>query len=215
MIIAANIQGRRAGLSALEAVISVAAFSVIGYGLVAVMDFGRRSQETVGAIAVNNERRQESTAQLARELGATSDARIQVQQLADGNSQLTFQMPIEVGGVLAWGVEDRRLGLDPQDQVQPDWSIRYTVESEAGALIAGALADAAVLAQRRLVRQVLNEAGEVVRTDPVVDELSSGAAKPGFRVERVGDVWELRIATMTADQDTPCLDTVIHVVTRN
>jgi DNA-binding transcriptional LysR family regulator len=124
-------------------------------------------------------------------------------------------MPIEIGGVLGWGVEDRRLGLDAADQVREDWSIRYTVESEAGVQFAQALVDGVALAPRRLVRQVLNEQDEVVRTDPVVDQLSSGAAKPGFRVERVGDVWELRIATQVVDQDTPCLDTVIHVVTRN
>jgi hypothetical protein len=210
MIPVARNGGPQAGLTALEAVISVAAFAVIGYGLAAVMDFGRRSQETVGAIAVNNERRQESTAQLARELGATSDARIQVQALPDGNSQLTFQMPIEIGGVLGWGVEDRRLGLDAADQVREDWSIRYTVESEAGLDVAGL-----DLTSRRLVRQVLNEQGEVVRSDTVGDQLRSGAEKPGFHVERVGDVWELRIATQSVDHDTPSLDTVIHVVTRN
>lgn len=215
---------QRAGLTVLEVSISIGAFGVIGYGLVSVMDFGRRSQQTVVAIADNNSDRQDATAQLVRELSSTSDARISLDELPGGNTSLTFQQPIDVDGAAVWGVADPRLALSfDEDETFEDWSLRYTVQTEFKNPVGGhadlspshANIQMPSVAVRTLLRQVLNADNEIVSSEIVLNNLRGEAEKPGFHVQRVGDVWEIRIATLALSNNEPSLDTVIHVATRN
>jgi hypothetical protein len=215
---------QRAGLTVLEVSISIGAFGVIGYGLISVMDFGRRSQQTVVAIADNNSDRQDATAQLVRELSSSSDARISLDELPGGNTTLTFQQPIDVDGAAVWGVSDPRLALGyDEDETFEDWSLRYTVQTEFKNPVGGYehLSQSHANIQmpgagvRTLLRQVLNAENEIVSSETVLTNLRGDAEKPGFHVQRVGDVWEIRIATLASSNNEPSLDTVIHVATRN
>jgi hypothetical protein len=214
----------RAGLSVLEVSVSIGALGVIGYGLVAVMDFGLRSQQTVTAIAANNSHRQEATAQLTRELSSSSDDRITIAELPGGNTALTFQQPIEVNGIATWGVSDDRLALSlDEEETFEGWSLCYTVLTDhswgPGSPLSPGLAQedpaGGANVQRTLVRQVLDDQQQVVSTHSVLNNLRGQTDKPGFRVQRVGDVWEISIATLPSNHNEPSLDTVIHVVARN
>jgi hypothetical protein len=115
-------------------------------------------------------------------------------------------VPVQVGATLGWGVHDRTLGPDEASQNRVGWSLRYTVES--------------VLSQgvttRRLVRQVLDAAQNVVGQRLVAERVRSGSAvPPGFTVRKPGATWEITLSTDARNPQEQGIREVFHVQARN
>lgn len=199
---AARRSSRRGGFTLLESTISLGVVAVIGYALSLWIRVGDDTQGTVARVAAQDRELRKVGAQLVDRLRTSSDGRITVTTLADGNHAVTFSEPIDVGGTATWGVHDARLGTGAQ-QDRADFSLRYTVAVGA---------DGA----RSLVEQILDEDGEVVVEDELVRGLARGdAVPPGFRVVDAGDVWELRVGTEAGDGSSRGHETIFHVRTRN
>ena len=197
----------RSGFTLLETMIALSLFAILGYGLAIVVKVGNHSQATVVSIAAEDRSLRSACTTLVDELDCSSDAQITVTTLGDGNQQVKFLQPIEVGGALDWGVYDRMLGPDPASQNRSGWSIRYTVRDQPagnGSIV------------KQLVRQTLNAAGAVQREKVMVEGLRSGAPAPaGFKVIKQGLVWELTLSTIDGFQGKPGLREVFHVHARN
>lgn len=196
----------RAGHTVLELTIATAIFSVVGYALVGAVEMGHNSQHTVLQVAASGEDIREAKDTLVAEMKIAGDSTVVVTTLADGNHELEFQHPVEVGGSLSWGVFDPKYGPDPADQNKEGWQIQYTVES----LQQGGETN------RRLVRRILDETSEVQEQRVIIDGLLDGAsATPGFSVVQVGDMWVVRITTVGACQSGGAQGVQFHVNLRN
>ena len=192
----ALVRSSRAGLTLIELVIAAAIFSVVGYGLAGAVRMGHRSQTMVFEGASANADLRSSAVQLVDELSLASDTSIVVTQLPDGNDQVAFMLPIENGGALDWGVSNYLQGT------HVDWTVRYTVQTSA--------------LQRQLVRQIVDDAGQVRAQTIVADGLRPGTAvPPGFGVVRSGAMWVLSIATVGNTSDVHGEEVIFHVKTRN
>lgn len=196
-----------AGFSLLELVIALSIFTTLGLSLFTVVDSAKRSHRAVTDGVAENEKLRSAVTGLADELKSTSTALMTITELADGNHEVTFQMPIEVAGVPLWGVEERELGETAEDWVRADWFVRYTVEPTP---------DATGYVNRVLLRQVMDEAGDVQLEQTVAENLNPGtAADPGFTVTQVGDMWEVCFSTDGHTTNTNGRKAVFHVATRN
>lgn len=198
---------RRAGFTLLEAAIATSIFALIGYSLTVCMATANDSQRTVFSVAAQDRALREATSTLTDELRTSSDSMITVTTLADSNSQVDLQMPVESGGNLLWGVYDRSLGATYADQNKVGWKLRYTVRNvDQG--VGGT--------DRQLVRQIL-DTGSVVRDEKVVATgLNSGAnAQPGFKVVKSGSMWVVTVSTSGHSAGTSGVETQVHVRTRN
>lgn len=196
----------RSGFTLIETSIAIVLLLAVWYGLALAIGAGQRSERAVSTIADANEELAGACRGMLDELRSSGDATIAVADLADGNHELRFQQPIDVGGALAWGVFDRTLGADPAEQNREGWSLRYTVRVVAG--------DGGPV--RQLVRQVLDEALAVQSERVVLEGLRAGGDDPpGLRMESVGDVWELAVATVDGVGGRHGWRQVFHVRTRN
>jgi prepilin-type N-terminal cleavage/methylation domain-containing protein len=197
----------RSGFTLLETMIALTLFAILGYGLAIAVKVGNNSQATVISVSAEDRSLRGSSTALVDELECSSDSQITVTTLADGNNQVQFLQPIEVGGALDWGVFDRTLGPDAASQNRSAWSIRYTVRDQPagnGSIV------------KQLVRQTLDNAGVVQREKVMVEGLRSGAPAPaGFKMIKQGLVWELTLSTIDAFQGKPGLREVFHVHARN
>ena len=195
------------GFTLLEMMISVSIFAALGYALLTAVDIAHDSDVTVMRIASEDRSTRTSTTSLLDELRSTSDANITVATLADGNHRVRFTMPVEVAGVLGWGVFDRSLGHTPDDQNKVGWSLQYTVRSVTGT-------DGKPT--RELVRQILDTAGTLHSESVVARGLRSGTQTPaGFKMVPSGDLWEITLSTNSTADHSAILRTVFHVKTRN
>ena len=194
---------RRRGFSLVEVIAAIGVFGVVGYTLSGSLDLAHRAQLTVNGTVDQNSAVRKASTVLRGELKSTSDARIVVTTLGDGNHSVTFQVPVEVGGVRGWGAFERRLGPAESHQNLVDGSVRYTVEvspTDGG---------------RRLVRQVLDDTGAVRRREVLVRSLALGSANtPGFAIEHVGALWRVRITQERQGGGAPRTEE-FHVRTRN
>ncbi len=198
---------KTAGFTLLEMSIALSIFAVVGYGLAVAVDVSKDSQMTVIRGVEENRTLRTSVKSLVDELRVSADAQITVSALPDGNSRLRFMVPVAVGGAATWGVFDRRLGSDADSQNRAGWVVQYTVRNGVGV-------DGAV--NRRLVRQVLDEAFAVQREDVIADGLRSGNdAPPGFRVALNGDVWEITFSTVGQRTGQAEITEEFHVHPRN
>lgn len=198
---------RRTGFTLLEAAISTSIFALVGYSLAVCVGAANDSQRTVFTVAAQDRALREATSSLTDELRTSSDAMITVTTLADSNSQVDLQVPVESGGNLLWGVYDRKLGATYADQNKVGWKLRYTVRNvDPGAGVTG----------RQLVRQIL-DTGSVVRDERIVATgLNSGTqAHPGFKVEKSGSMWVVTVSTSGHSEGTSGVETRVHVRTRN
>ena len=196
----------RSGLSLVELTISLFVFSIVGYSLVGIVQVGRRSTETVSSAAVQLREMRETHSTLSNELQLASDGNILIEDLPDENHQVTFMHRIESGGNLEWGVFDKSLGANDDEQNRVGWSFRYTVSFGL---------DAEGEASRQLVRQLIDENGDIQDQEVVLDHINAGnALTPGFRVVRAGDMWEVRIGT-DSTVGAPNQEMMFHVRTRN
>ncbi len=197
---------RAAGFSLVEMSISLAIFGVIGYGLTGAVQMGQASQAAVASmVATSGDLRTVNTI-LLNELKLTSDDNITVAALPDGNDQLTFMHPIEIAGVLGWGVFDTQLGTTEAEQNRADWQLRYTVESivEGGEVT------------RRLVRQIIDELDAIQDSEVIIEGLRAGTDNPrGFSVTRAGDMWNIAVSLVGTTPGSTGKGVEFHVKTRN
>ena len=200
-------KGHQAGYSLLELTFALSIFVALSLSLVTVVNMSRDSHEAVQSGVALNEELRTAVGRFADDLKSTRDANINVVALADGNSQVTFQCCLEVGGAITWGVQDRNLGNTDAEQIRPGWSLRYTVES---------VVDATGYTNRSLVRQIVDAGGAVQWEDVVAEGLHDGnATTPGFVVQQAGDMWEVSFATDGHATNTNGRQVVFHVGTRN
>jgi len=195
------------GFSLVELTVALALFALVGYALLCAIDSGRDCHQAVMRAVSDNEMIRETAGGLRNELRVSSDDVITVETLGDLNHQVTFMLPILVGGALAWGVYDQAYGADEELRTKEDWSVRYTsrmVTMGPGPQV------------RALVRQILDDEGEVFEEEVLVPELRGGDENPpGFTMIKSGDLWEITITTVGRVAATPGARAAFHVRTRN
>jgi len=172
---------RRAGFSLIEVMAATLILGVVGYTLAGAVQMAERSHASVANTVDQNTAVRRASSKLRAELRATSDNRIAVTTLPDGNHRLEFQVPVEIAGVAGWGALDRRLGSLEAQQNLPDGQLRYTVESMPGG------------ADKRLVREVIDAAGGVRRRDVLVRGLATTGAQAAFSVSQAGALWQVQV----------------------
>lgn len=195
------------GYTLLEMMVALTIFSVVGYALTVAIDVASHSQKTVMRVTAEDRGLREATAFLIDELRTSSDATITIAVLADGNHRIRFQMPIDVAGAAVWGVHDRKLSPVLAQQTRQGWFVQYTVR---------ALPAVNGVINRQLVRQILDAAFTVKRETVILDGLRRGTdVPPGFKMVKVGDLWELTLSTVGEINGKVGMRTVFHVQTRN
>lgn len=154
-------------------------------------------------VRVSNEDREmrSASSRLLDELQDTADSKITTLTGADGNTTLRFQQPVDNAGTHTWGVFDREIGTTDADHTRVGWYVSYITRMQGG--------------QRQLVRQELDAALAVQREKVITDGVRAGnATPPGFRVQKVGAVWQVTLST-DGEQGQEGIRTVFHVRTRN
>jgi hypothetical protein len=207
MRIGASIRTRRAGLTLVESMVGITLFAILGYALSVAVSISNHSQQMVINVSAEGRDLRGTTQTLMRELRSTADGRITITVLPDFNHQVDFMMPIDVAGAATWGVYDRSLGPDAATQNRLDWIVRYTVRD---VISANGNVD------KQLVRQIIDDLGAVQRTKILATALRPGGVAPaGFRMVRVGAVWEITLTTNSQGEGQAGIRTVFHVRTRN
>jgi len=177
----------RRGFTLLETTVALGVFLVLSYSLVVTLDMASDSQGAVTARSVEVRSARAAHAHFADELRQTDPDDVQITTLADGNHEVSFRQPIEVGGAAVWGVFDMTLGATEDERNRVDWRLRYTVTSavEGGQTV------------RQLVRQIVDDQDNVVLQRAVSYGLAAGdGTAPGFRLTRAGDVWRVELGTV-------------------
>ena len=196
-----------AGFTLVEMIVAGSLFGLIGYGLLRAVDMGSGSQRSVMRVASENSTLRRASSRLRDEMRDCSESSLTITPLEGGNHQLEFMLPIEAGGAPEWGVYDFSLGPDEEARNKANWKVRYTVAA------AGAGPDPL---ERRLVRQLVDEAGVVQREEVVAKGLRSGEVDPpGFSVGQEGDMWVVTLTTVGHVSDGDGRGTVFHVRPRN
>ncbi len=197
----------QSGLSLVEMSIAMSCMALVGYLLSMTMQVSTMTHTTVMQSVSNLESLRNGTGSLRSSLRSASASVITVTTLDSGDSELTLQEPIVVGGEELWGVYELDLGTDDATRTRQNWSIRFTVdivpEEDGG--------------QRHdLVRQVMDDLGVVQLAETLIWGLYQGdAGDPGFQVLNVGEVWETVIQTAGVTNNTKGQSTVFHARTRN
>ncbi len=191
-----------AGFTLLEATIATTIFGMVGYGLAVAIGAGQDTQQSILTNSISNKELRQTALQVSAELRSCASTNFEVTEGQTGHSQIDFQMPISSAGSLTWGVYDKRLGQESEDQNRVGWSVRYIVEEDAGAF--GLESPAGEFgAGRRLVRQLLDDEDEVQLSESVVEGLNSGyGAHPGFAVSAAGDMWTVTINLAGQEENT-------------
>jgi len=166
----------------LELMITMTIFSVLAYALLSALGLSTSSREAVNSMASANTALRDAVRAIADDLRVSSEDRTVIVAQPDGSSQITLQLPIMVGAAVTWGVpaEDSALvgGAD-----EAGWSVRYSVVEGADGV-------------QRLMRRILDAAGNQVRSSTIAEGLSDGdgGAPPGMTLQMTGDVWEITVA---------------------
>jgi type II secretory pathway component PulJ len=175
----------RQGMTIIEITCTTLIFGVLSLVMLNGLDLSESSRRAVDAIATQNAELRAAMRAISDDLRVSSEDRTTLEDLSDGSTLVTLQLPIVVGGVLAWGVPGEyvaRVGGDDQ----AGWSVRYEVLAGEDAV-------------RRLMRRVLDDAGNQMRSEVIATGLALGtdggaANPPGIAVARTGDVWEVSVA---------------------
>ncbi len=193
----------KAGFTIIELGISTSIFLVIATVLLGAIRMGNSSTNTVMQVTTTSAELRRATKALQDELGTTTEAELTIAVLPDGNHQVDFRVPVLNGANFDWGVFSSAYGPTPAEQNRVDWSLRYTVDLVDGT-------------NRRLLRQVLDDAGVLQEQQVLVEGLRRGdAADPGFQLVQVGDIWELTVTTVGATANTNGRMIQFHVRLRN
>lgn len=171
----------RAGFTLLETVLASTLFVGIGYVLVMSTRASEQSHKTVSQNVASNNNVREVSQGLRDELRSARLSTITLNQPSGGNATLRFQTAIAgVGGVVEWGVFDRRISPDEANCSQPGWFIQYAVEQGG-------------VTPNELVRRVIDDTGATrlmhVMARDVVD----------FTVDNSGDVWGVHWETLGSE----------------
>jgi len=174
------------GFTLIEVVIAASLMAVMGLALGSASMMGNNAHVAVlDAIDASKGLRAAGSTVLG-EFRSTDADTIAITTLADGNHEVSFMLPITVGGLPAWGVYDPSYGPTAALQNKLNWRIRYTVKNvaENGTPL------------RKLVRQVLDTSAVVQEEETLVNGLRSGVAgSPGFSVTPSGEMWKIEINT--------------------
>lgn len=201
-----SIRARRRGYTILELLASLTIFAIIWYSLAIAIRTGVRAERAVAERGEANRELRRSVGSLTDELRWSNESTVTITALADGNHSLSFMQPIQVGGNQDWGVYDKTLGDDEDEQNRPDWQVRYTVVS----------ANVGAGTEKRLVRQIVDDDGEVQKQTILATRLNDGeGAAPGFQVVKTGDVWVVTLSTAAIDDVSEASSEVFHVRSRN
>lgn len=178
------------GYTLLEVLISTSILAMLGWALADAALMAESSHSAVESGTSSNRALRKATALISSDLKGARSSTLALTPGLGGNSQLIIEQAIEVGGNPAWGVHERRLGPTVAQQSREDWTLRYAaVDTGAGAEI-----------ERRLVRQILNETGDVMLEDTVLRRLAAGGIQGGFVVAPTGGVWEIALRTIGGTQ---------------
>ncbi|MDA1263957.1 MAG: type II secretion system protein [Planctomycetota bacterium] len=169
-----NAQG---GFTLLELTIAGSVFALIALALKDTVLLADRAQDAVVSRAEEHDDLRDVCRQLADELKGCQSSGMGIITLGNGCHEITFQEPIVVAGDDRWGIDEP--GLDDNGEPREDWSLRYTVIDAGG---------------RRLMRQVLDDKGDIQRSEVLLEALSEDAATPGFTLVPAGDIWQLSLA---------------------
>jgi hypothetical protein len=201
---------QRSGMTLVEVAIASLSFAVIGYILSTSMEVGVRTQETVSETVTSLDILREGAGDLRSTLRTAKDDSVELTQLASGDTQMTLQQPLTVGGTLTWGIYDTHLGSDTDDNTQVDWSVRYTVVSVADP------SNSSTGVRNDLVRRLLDAAETVQFEEVIVPGLfQGGSTDPGFDVQKVGDLWQVSIQSAGKFNNTKGPSTNMQVRARN
>lgn len=187
------------GFTLIETMIALSVFVVIGYALVGAVGMGQSSSRQVISKAGSNAQLRKASLSFTDELVMANGATMTVTDLPDGNHQVDFMLPITVGNVQVWGVDEPMIGPNV------GWMIRYTVEAQNGP-------EGVV---NRLLRQVIDDAQVVQSTKVVAEGLRAGVAQPGFSCVQTGDVWVTTIRTEGDEASSHGKEMEFHVRIRN
>lgn len=192
----------RSGLTLIELTVAMTIFAVLGYSLMSALSLSNNSRAAVEDMVEENEELRAGAGAVTDDLRLSSDARVDIAELADENHEVTIQLPIVIGGALDWGVPAHEVGA-PGATDHQDWVVRYTVATGT---------DEHGEVERTLVRQLVDSAGEVQKQEELVHGLTKGSdASPGFRLEKTGEVWEVTLSTERGSGKKE----VFHVHSRN
>jgi hypothetical protein len=168
-----------------EVTMTITIFCVLAYTMASAVGLSNSSRRTVAGIAESNATLRSVVGAIADDLRTSADDRIATVELADGETQLTLQVPVVAGGAVLWGVPGEDVATVGGDD-QVGWSLRYAVADAADG-------------SRCLTRDVLDADGAVRRSKVIARGLSAGgAAPPGLAVVRTGDVWEVTVTLADA-----------------
>jgi prepilin-type N-terminal cleavage/methylation domain-containing protein len=194
---------RASGFTLIETTVALTIFAALGYTLSVVVALGKHSQTTITGLTTEDRSLRQATTDLIDDLRNGSDANITVTVLPDGNHQVVFMEPIDLGGVASWGVYDRTVNPNPM----PNWQVRYTVNDQP---LGNGLID------KQLVRQVLDDTGVLKKQTVLVDNLMLGTqVPPGFQMVKTGAVWQITLSTQGKVEGKSGIREVFHVQTRN
>ena len=198
---------KRSGFTLLEMVVAMTIATVVTYTLAGAVSMAHRSHKAVMQGVAENSFRRSSSKKLIKDMKSANRSSVVVGALPDGNAELTFRLPIYVDGDPAWGVFDPKISNDVDKQSKEDWSVKYTVKPVA--LEGGGI-------ERQLVRQVIDDQGDLKFEVVVASGLRSGTDTPrGFEVVAAGKMWEITLAFESEVADGDGGDSVFHVGTRN
>lgn len=180
--------GIAGGFTLIEVMIAVGLFLFIGYAVVGALESGTRTGETVNRVTRENERFRKAGRYLVEDLQSTADDQIQTTVLPDGNHEITFMVPVNVGGDVVWGALLPTQGWSAAEQGMEGYAVRYTVET---------VPDGQGGVDRRLVRQVIDTDQNVAWSRVLAEGLPRGdTTPPGFHLETVGAMRRVTLTTL-------------------
>ena len=170
-------RNKKWGFTLVEVAVSTAIALVLGFLLIGLIKMGGDSYKTVKKIARENIQKRRLKRGIFDELQLTSDSRMRIDRLPDGNDQVTFQIPIRVNGRKTWGVKDDFPGTPPEERYKENWSIRYTVKDG------------------NLVRQLIDPENNVRKSQIIIRDLNRNGNSKGFKINKTGDLLDINVST--------------------
>jgi prepilin-type N-terminal cleavage/methylation domain-containing protein len=203
----ASKRSSRSGFTLIESMVAITLFAIMGYALTVAVSIGNHSQKMVLNMASEDRSLRASTMMMLQELRTARGASMAVTTLADNNSQLEFQMPVDNAGVADWGVYDGTLGATDALKNRVGWKMRYTVRD---------VASGNGRVDKQLVREEIDDLGAIQKLKVLVHGLRAGNVAPeGFKVVQQGAVWQVTLSTTSQGEGQAGIRTVFHVQTRN
>jgi len=186
------------GFTLIEAVVAASLLMFVGMGAVMLMSVSRDGAQLTRTQARQTNWLRHASMSVRDDLAQTTDSRLTIATLPDGNHSITFQRPTaSVAGVATWGAYDASAA---SGRLRDDHFTRYTVTMGDNG--------------RQLMRQTLDPSLVVVHEDVIAYGLASGSATPpGLRIVASGDLWQVTIglaATTAQPGGSMTFDVALH-----